>query len=333
MENSLFIGKFITVEFGKRKFYLPKASCNIYIHNNRLEVFLGAEDCYAIVDGIRCYYNLNYEVDSDTLHTHLLDYEIDGNTYKTLHAFSFPVSALTFPFSRREPKEVKPRRDYSEVTAAYLSEHNDLDKRVVRFIENHPELFDQLDISIWEKLSKLDLSNMDADILDDYLTKHVADAFREETGSEVPCYETERIPLNWIKERIPLDWIKGYRKAIAAIYEQGRDKYGLRLLPDVSGIALTTPEGEVTLEPSKKKVGRPVLELNGLTDDQRTGLEKQGIAHEWFLQTRDHRKPKGVYRVTAFGIWVYSNYRVSEEESLRITVENTFKVFDYLQGK
>jgi hypothetical protein len=57
-----------------------------------------------------------------------------------------------------------------------------LDKRVVKFIDNHPELFDEVDISIWEKLSKHDISNMDADILDDYLTKPVADAFREEMG-------------------------------------------------------------------------------------------------------------------------------------------------------
>ena len=133
-------------------------------------------------------------------------------------------------------------------------------------------------------------------------------------------------------ERIPLDWIKGYRKAIAAIYEQGRDKYGLRLLSDV-GIALTTPCGEVTLEPSKKKVGRLVLELNGLNNEQRAALEQQGIAHEWFLQTRDHRTPKGVYRVTAFGVWVESNIHVPEEETLRKTVENTFKVFDCLLGK
>ena len=91
------------------------------------------------------------------------------------------------------------------------------------------------------------------------------------SGSETPCYETERVPL---------DWIKDYHKAIAAIYEQGRDKYGLRLLCNVDGIALAIPGGEVTLEPSKKKVGRLVLELNGLNNRQRAALEQQGIAHE-----------------------------------------------------
>ena len=128
--------------------------------------------------------------------------------------------------------------------------------------------------------------------------------------------------------RIPLDWMKDYRKVIVAIYEQGRDKYGLRLLTDVDGIALTTPEGEVTLEPSKNKVGRPVLELNGLTDDQRTSLDRQGIAREWFFQTRHHRRP-----ITAFGIYVEGNIHVPKEESLRKTIENTFKVFDCLMGK
>lgn len=144
------------------------------------------------------------------------------------------------------------------------------------------------------------------------------------SGSETPCYETERVPL---------DWIKDYHKALAAIYEQGRDRYGLRLLCEVDGIALATPSGEVTLEPSKKKVGRLVLELNGLNNEQRAALEQQGIAQEWFLQTRDHTKPKGVYRVTAFGVWVEKNIHVPEEETLSKTVENTFKVFDCLLGK
>ena len=46
-----------------------------------------------------------------------------------------------------------------------------------------------------------------------------------------------------------------------------------------------------------------------------------------------HRTPKGVYRVTAFGVWVERNIHVPEEETLRKTVENTFKVFDCLLGK
>ncbi len=139
--------------------------------------------------------------------------------------------------------------------------------------------------------------------------------------------------LNYEKENIPIDWIKDYHKAIAAIYEQGRDKYGLRLLSGVDGIALTTPKGEVTLEPSKNNVGRLVLELNGLNDEQRAMLEQQKIAQEWFLQTPDYRTPNGVHKVTAFGIWVERNIHVPEEETLRKTVENTFKVLDCLLRK
>ena len=139
--------------------------------------------------------------------------------------------------------------------------------------------------------------------------------------------------LNYEKENIPIDWIKDYHKALAAIYEQGRDKYGLRLLSGVDGIALTTPKGEVTLEPSKNNVGRLVLELNGLNDEQRAMLKQKGIAKEWFLQTPDYRTPKGVHKVTAFGIWVEKNIHVPEEETLNKTVENTFKVLDCLLRK
>lgn len=146
-------------------------------------------------------------------------------------------------------------------------------------------------------------------------------------------HEVGACTLNYEKENIPIDWIKDYHKALAAIYEQGRDKYGLRLLSDVDGIALTTPEEEVTLEPSKNKVGRLVLELNGLNDEQRATLEQQGITQEWFLQTPDYRTPKGVHKVTAFGLWVEKNIHVPEEETLRKTVENTFKVLDCLLRK
>ena len=107
----------------------------------------------------------------------------------------------------------------------------------------------------------------------------------------------------------------------------------MRLLSGVDGIALTTPKGEVTLEPSKNNVGRLVLELNGLNDEQRAMLKQKGIAKEWFLQTPDYRTPKGVHKVTAFGIWVERNIHVPEEETLRTTVENTFKVLDCLLRK
>lgn len=186
MDKSSLIGKFITVEFGKRKFYLPKAPCNIYIHNNRLKVFLGDNDYYAIVDGIRCGYDLTYEADSDTLHTHLLNYEIDGVAYNTRYPFSFPVSATTFTFDKREPKEVKIQRDYAEVVTAYLSERPDLDERVVKFLENHPESFDQVEsIECWQKLSKgLPFVEEDGDTfaIFDLLPKHIAEAFIGEFG-------------------------------------------------------------------------------------------------------------------------------------------------------
>ena len=186
MDKSLLIGKFITVEFGKRKFYLPKVSCNIFISNDRLKVFLGDNDYYAIVDGIRCGYDLTYEADSDTLHTHLLNYEIDGVAYNKRSPFSFPLSATTFTFDKKELGEVKIQRDYAEVVTAYLSERPDLDKRVVKFLENHPESFDQVEsIDCWRELS-VDLPFIEEDgdnfAIFDLLPKHIAEAFIGEFG-------------------------------------------------------------------------------------------------------------------------------------------------------
>ena len=130
-------------------------------------------------------------------------------------------------------------------------------------------------------------------------------------------------------ESIRVDRINAYQKAMAAIYNQGKEKYGLRLAEPFDGIVLNTRSGEVTLAPSKNNVGRPVLELYGLTNEQREALTARGIAQEWFLQTHDHLNNCEV-RVTAFGIEVQERIHQPAEESLHNTVQNAFEVFDTL---
>ncbi len=130
-------------------------------------------------------------------------------------------------------------------------------------------------------------------------------------------------------EGIGVDRVNAYQKAMAAIYNQGKEKYSLRLATSPDGIVLDAHSGEVTLAPSKNNVGRPVLELHGLTTKQREALTDRNIAKEWFLQTHDHRNNSEV-RVTAFGIEVQQNIHLPAEELLHNTVQNAFKVFDSL---
>lgn len=180
MENSLLLEKFVTIFYGNRRFYLPRVPANIYFHSDHLEIYLENMESYVIVDGIRCYYYVNYEVEKDMIHTHLKDFELDGLPVKDVYPLSFPVTAEEFPFSKRDARIVVPRRDYSEVTKAFLAENRNINERLVKFLEKHPDVFDKVDISMWEKLNKHDISDMDADILDDYLSKPVANLFRKE---------------------------------------------------------------------------------------------------------------------------------------------------------
>lgn len=160
---------------------MPSAPSNIYFKDNTLNIFLGDMNSYVIVDGIRCYYNLIYELETDTVHTHIKDYKIDGLVYSDAFPVSFPVTAMSFPVSRRDLREVVPQRDYTEVTSAYLSDRTELDERIIKFLKNNPDMFEQVDISIWEKLSNaIALSDFDEDLLEDYLPKHVEVLFRDE---------------------------------------------------------------------------------------------------------------------------------------------------------
>ncbi len=185
MENSLSLQKFVTLYIGDRRFYLPLAPLNIYYNNNGFEIQFDNWDSYVIVDGIRCYYHLQYSADKDIIHTHLRDFEFDDLPWRDDHDFSFPLTAKSFPFSKTDARVVVPKRNYAEVTSAFLAEKRNLDEMLIEFLEKHPEVFDQVDITIWEKLSKqlsLLKENQAPDpyVLERYLTKPVADLFKAE---------------------------------------------------------------------------------------------------------------------------------------------------------
>lgn len=132
-------------------------------------------------------------------------------------------------------------------------------------------------------------------------------------------------------ESIRVERINAYQKAMAAIYNQGQEKYSLRLAASFDGIVLNTPGGEITLAPSENNVGRPVLELHGITAKQRDALTRGNIAQEWFIQTHDHLN-NCEHRITAFGIEVQKNIHLPAEQLLHNTVQNVFKAFDVLKA-
>ena len=181
-KTDLLLKKFIRFEFGNRMFYLPCVPANISIKDTSLEIDFADENKYAIVDGISCYYYLCYDAVSDSVCTRLKDYTINGLVGTQLLSASFPLSAKEFVYSKRDSISVVPKRDYSEVTDAFLVQHKNLDKRIVSFLTNHPELFDHAD---WIKMNDAILSPyFDSDLLGDYLPDSDIKQFRREVLGE-----------------------------------------------------------------------------------------------------------------------------------------------------
>lgn len=151
MENEktvLLLEKYVRIQFGSRTFYLPCIPANIYFEKNTLSIDMADLDEYVLVDGIRCYHCMTYNSDNDTVDTYLRDYTYDGKLCTQQSGFTFSLSDREFPFSRRDPRLVVPKRDYSELTSVFLDEHKELNERVVKLLEQHPEIFEQA--SIWD---------------------------------------------------------------------------------------------------------------------------------------------------------------------------------------
>ena len=162
-KNDLIIKKFVKIEFGSRRFFLPLSPANVcFEKKNILSIDLADMDEYVLVDGLRCYYCVIYDAENDTVSTWLKDITIDGLTCPGLTYLSFPLSAHEFAFSKRDPRPVVPIRDYSELTAAFLRQHPELDGKIVHYLEEHPESFEQASMSEWFDLN-VQLSMDDCD--------------------------------------------------------------------------------------------------------------------------------------------------------------------------
>ena len=145
--------KYISIEFANHVFYLPRIPANINIKNNTLSIDMANMEEYVLVDGVRCYYCLEYNSDNGIIDTWLKDFTIDGLLNNQEYYFSFILTDKEFPFRKGESRVVVPKRDYSELTSVFLDEYKDLDERIVKFLENHPEMFEKAPIYDWLDLN------------------------------------------------------------------------------------------------------------------------------------------------------------------------------------
>lgn len=152
-KNILLFKKYVKITFASRIFYLPRIPADICFENNSLTIDMADMDKYVLVDGIRCYYCMTYNSDNDMVNTWLKDYSFEGMVSTQHNYFSFSLSDKEFPFSKRDPRLVVPKREYSELISAFLDEHKDLNERVVKFLKQHPETFEKVYIKDWVELS------------------------------------------------------------------------------------------------------------------------------------------------------------------------------------
>ncbi len=134
--------KFSCINFEGREFYIPVMSCDIYVKAPLLQIFLWDHDKYVIANGLKCYYSLIYNAQDDTIQTTLKDATIDGNPIAKEGFFpSITYEAKEYLWSEKHPMSVVPKRDYTELTNAFLDESPDLDDSLRHFLLEHPELY------------------------------------------------------------------------------------------------------------------------------------------------------------------------------------------------
>lgn len=149
----LLLKKYVRVEFGSHVFYLPCIPANVSFSCNTLSIDMADMQEYVLVDGIRCYYCMIYNAESEMVQTQLKDFTIDGLICPEFHAFSFRLTDKEFSLSKRDMRMVVPKRDYMELVSAFINDHKDLNESVVKFLEEHPETFDKAPIYEWMDLS------------------------------------------------------------------------------------------------------------------------------------------------------------------------------------
>ncbi len=142
MEKRICLEKFSWIKFEDREFYIPLVSCEIEIYGKILIVTLWREEDYVIANGLKCYRRMQYNADTDTILTTLKEAIMDGYPISPNgFLLSFPYNALEFPYSEKDPRIVIPKRDYSELTNAFLAENPYLDDSIRHFLLEHPEAF------------------------------------------------------------------------------------------------------------------------------------------------------------------------------------------------
>lgn len=180
MEKML-LEKFITIKFGKRVFYMPNVvAANISFEGSKIYIDMANMDSYIIANGIRCYYCMMYDAETDTVDAWLKDFKLDGIECSQATHFSFSLSDEEFPVGKRDQRMVTPMRNY-EATDSFIAENADLDKEIVAFLKNHPDMFESVELIKWNRLSKqLNGQYFDNSVVFDYLPEMVAEMFCKE---------------------------------------------------------------------------------------------------------------------------------------------------------
>ena len=161
------LNKFSWIYFKNREFYVPLVSCEIEITEKILKIGLLGEKDYVIANGLKCYRYMNYFADTDTIQTTLKEAIMDGYPISPNgFLLSFPYDALEFPYSEQDPRIVVPKRDYSELTNAFLAENPYMDDSIRHFLLEHPEAFNVYDPRMKRNMNKGGWLHLDNNIKD-----------------------------------------------------------------------------------------------------------------------------------------------------------------------
>ena len=184
-KESIFLAKYVSINFANRMFYMPRVPAMIYIEGNKLTIDMADMDSYVIVDGLHCHYCLIYNSENDTVDTWLKDYSLDGTEVPFAQHFSFKLTENEFPFGVRDRRMVVPKRDYSEIVSAFIADTPNLDARLAKFLTAHPQVYDQVTFTDWVSLNN-DIAAAEELGLDaDFLAGHLPAALAKQLFTEV----------------------------------------------------------------------------------------------------------------------------------------------------
>lgn len=158
------VGKFNYLRFEKRVFYVPNTRYQMNIEGHLLRIDLGDNNKYVMANGLKCYQFLWYNAQGDTITTNFEAETVDGIPTNDRFCLTLPYDAKEIPWSERHPMIVVPKRDYSELTNAFLDESLDLDDFLRQFLLEHPELFNAYWPYMERDMDKIDWCKIDGNI-------------------------------------------------------------------------------------------------------------------------------------------------------------------------